>query len=119
MVEVWVAPALGLAFLHALVSVLDKKLLTRYALDSLSITTFRLGLNCIVSLLIVLTISKFLLPPVETLTNIVILSILYAGGVITYFSALKTDDVSQLIPFREANINTAAYLKQARQTAKA
>ncbi len=101
MAELWILFAIGFAFLHAIVTILDKILLKNKLIEPMSISTFRLGTNALFALIIVLLLFGFTVPSSDILGNMILLSDIWAGAVLFYFIPLKLGDVSQLIPFRE------------------
>jgi len=102
MIKLWFLLAILAAFGHAIVSALDKILMKNKKLKPLSLSTFRLGTNAIILLIISVSLFNFKIPT-ETSFWIYILSIslVYTGAAVFYFPALKYGDVSKLIPYRE------------------
>ncbi len=103
MVQLWILLALAYALGHALVSIFDKMLLKNKTIEPMSLSTFRLGTNALMSLIIVLVLFDFVFPSSASFwINLAFVSFIYALGALMYFIPLKFGDVSQLIPFREA-----------------
>ena len=98
--QTWLILTLGFALLHSTVAILDKSVLKNGEIDALSFSTIRYAANSIVSLFFVL----FIFGELEGGINVqmIVLSMLYFLAGVTYFYALKFDDVSKLMPYRDS-----------------
>ena len=104
----WVALALFYAIMHAAVSVIDKKILHHKNIDPLALSAIRFGVNSILSAIILLL---FITPTFNGLnTNILLLSTFYFLAAITYFYAINIEDVSKLIPYRDAIVTKLSFI---------
>lgn len=99
--QTWLIFALSYAFLHALVAVLDRQTMKSYRIDPLVLSTVRYGINAVLAYALVLA---FAIPVPAIDISLVSISALYFLAGITYFYAIKSDEVSKLIPYRDAII---------------
>ncbi|NOR85203.1 EamA family transporter [archaeon] len=104
----WLALALFYAIMHATVSVIDKKIISTKNIDPLALSAIRFGVNSITSAIILLL---FITPTYNGLnTNILLLSTFYFLAAITYFYAIKIEDVSKIIPYRDAIVTKLSFI---------
>ncbi|MCK4551011.1 MAG: DMT family transporter [Candidatus Aenigmarchaeota archaeon] len=103
----WLALALFYAFAHAAVSVIDKKILSHKNIDPLALSAIRFAVNVIISFSILIV---FLRPSLSEINAVVaLLSTFYFLAGLAYFYALKTDDVSKLVPYRDAIVTILSF----------
>ena len=104
----WLALALFYAIMHATVSVIDKKIVSTKNIDPLALSAIRFGVNSITSAIILIL---FITPSINGLnTNILLLSTFYFIAAITYFYAIKIEDISKIIPYRDAIVTKLSFI---------
>ncbi len=96
--ETWFALAILFAVSHSFVSLIDKILL-RKKIDPIGFSSFRLATNAAIMLIVLML---FFNQPLSMNWTVIIISVLFSISALCYFSALKTEDVSKVIPFGES-----------------
>ena len=105
--HLWLLVALFYAFAHATVSVLDRKILLNPKIDPLALSAIRFIVNIIIAFTLLLA---FLTPTLGEINAVIcLLSTFYFLAGITYFYALKTGDVSKLVPYRDAIVTILSF----------
>ncbi len=103
----WLILALFYAFAHASVSVIDKKILTHKNIDPLALSAIRFTVNMAVAFAFLAAIIKTEITSINS--TILLLSTFYFLAGLAYFYAIKTDDVSKLIPYRDAIVTILSF----------
>lgn len=94
---IWIFLGLCYALFHAIAIILDKKVLTNRNIDAVAFSMARFILNAAVSYIFILVFFSNISD--NTSSKIIILSVCYFFAGLTYFYALRFEDVSKLIPF--------------------
>ncbi|TAL47679.1 DMT family transporter [archaeon] len=103
----WLVLALLYASVGSLAAFLDKVLLN-YKINPVSLSSFRLMSNALVALPLIFLLG-FQIPDTNMLMMILAGSVIYSIAAITYFIALSKDDVSKLIPYRDALVTIISF----------
>lgn len=96
--ETWFALAILFAISHSFVSLIDKILLKK-KIDPIGLSSFRIATNAAIMFIIAML---FFNQPLSLNWTVIIISLLFSISAVCYFSALKTEDVSKVIPFGES-----------------
>ncbi|MFH1105940.1 MAG: EamA family transporter [Candidatus Aenigmatarchaeota archaeon] len=96
--ETWFALAILFAISHSFVSLIDKILL-RKKIDPVGLSSFRILTNAAIMLIV---FALFFRQPLSLNWTVIIISVLFSISALCYFSALKIEDVSKVIPFGES-----------------
>ncbi|MFH1106249.1 MAG: EamA family transporter [Candidatus Aenigmatarchaeota archaeon] len=96
--ETWFALAILFAVSHSFVSLIDKVLLKK-KIDPIGLSSFRILTNAAIMLVVFVL---FFRQPLSLNWLVVIISLLFSISALCYFSALKIEDVSKVIPFGES-----------------
>ena len=104
----WVLLALIYSIMHSLMSVIDKKILENKKIDTLALSAIRVSINVIIAFII---LNSFLTLNFDGInTTVFILSTFYFLLSITYFYAIKSGDISKLIPYRDAIVTILSFI---------
>lgn len=95
----WLLLALSYAFLHSLVSLLDKILLKNKNVDSLGLSSYRFIANSIIAGILLFVLgSEIIVNGASFWTYILFMSIMYTVAAFSYFFVMKSGDVSKVVP---------------------